>query len=89
MIAIVHIVEAYILNPRIVSAVLKINPILTLIILYIGYSLFGVWGVLLGVPVSVYIYRYLLLAPAANAMERNSSLLCMLSIRTWTSGYRV
>lgn len=66
MIAIVHIVEAYILNPRIVSAILKINPILTLIILYIGHSLFGVWGVLLGVPVSVYIYRYLLLAPSAN-----------------------
>lgn len=62
MIAIVHIVEAYILNPRIVSAILKINPILTLIILYIGHSLFGIWGVLLGVPVSVYIYRYILLA---------------------------
>lgn len=72
MIAIVHIVEAYILNPRIVSAVLKINPILTLIILYIGHSLFGVWGVLLGVPVSVYIYRYLLLAPPANASSADS-----------------
>ncbi len=72
MIAIVHIIEAYILNPQIVSAVLKINPILTLIILYIGYSLFGVWGVLLGVPVSVYIYRYLLLAPAANANSVDS-----------------
>ena len=61
MIAFVHVVEAYILNPRIVSAVLKINPLLTLIILYVGHSLFGLWGVLLGVPVSVYVYRYLLM----------------------------
>ncbi|MFH1491264.1 MAG: AI-2E family transporter, partial [Pseudomonadota bacterium] len=62
MIAVVHAVEAYILNPKIVSVVLKINPVLTLIILYVGHSLFGIWGVLLGVPVSVYIYRYILLA---------------------------
>ncbi len=30
-------------------------------ILYIGHSLFGMWGVLLGVPVSVFIYRYALM----------------------------
>jgi len=62
MIAFVHAVEAYFLNPNIFSAVLKINPIITLIILYIGHSLFGLWGILLGVPVSVYIYRYVLMA---------------------------
>ena len=63
MIAFVHVVEAYILNPRIVSAVLKINPLLTLIILYVGHSLFGIWGVLLGVPTAVYVYRYILMMP--------------------------
>ncbi|MEW6263932.1 MAG: AI-2E family transporter [Thermodesulfobacteriota bacterium] len=57
MIIIVHIIEAYILNPRIFSAVFKINPVLTLIILYIGHSFFGVWGMILGMPVSVYIFR--------------------------------
>jgi predicted PurR-regulated permease PerM len=59
----VHVVEAYILNPRIVSAVFKINPLLTLIILYLGHSLFGMWGVLLGVPTAVYVYRYIILKP--------------------------
>jgi len=62
MIVFVHTVEAYILNPNIISAVMKINPVLTLIILYIGHTLFGLWGVLLGVPVSVYIYRYIILS---------------------------
>ncbi len=63
MIAFVHAVEAYILNPNIVSAVLKINPLLTLIILYVGNTLFGLWGVLLGVPVAVYVYRYIIMKP--------------------------
>ena len=64
MIAFIHAVEAYILNPNIVSAVLKINPLLTLIILYLGHTLFGLWGVLLGVPVAVYVYRYIIMKPA-------------------------
>ncbi len=67
LISIVHIVEAYILNPRIVSAVMKINPVLTLIILYIGHALFGLWGILLGVPVAVYIYRYAIRQPGTRA----------------------
>ena len=67
MITFVHAVEAYILNPRIVSAVLKINPLLTLIILYVGHSLFGLWGILLGVPVSVYVYRYILMIPGTDS----------------------
>ncbi len=61
MIIIIHMVEAYILNPRIVSAVLNIHPVLTLIILYIAHSLIGLWGMLLGVPISIYIYRQLVI----------------------------
>jgi len=57
MIAAIHLLETYVLNPRIVSSVMKINPVMTLIILYIAHSLVGMWGVLLGVPISVYFYR--------------------------------
>ncbi len=66
VILLVHAMETYVLNPRIFSAVLKINPILTLFILYIGHSLFGVWGVLLGAPVSVYVYRYIIMAESVD-----------------------
>jgi predicted PurR-regulated permease PerM len=69
MILVVHAVEAYVLNPNIVSAILKINPVLTLIILYLGHSLFGFWGVLLGVPVTVYVYRYILLAESCHTVD--------------------
>lgn len=57
MICGIHILEAYVLNPRIVSSVMHINPVMTLIILYIAHSMIGMWGMLLGVPISVYIYR--------------------------------
>ena len=57
MIIIIHMLEAYVLNPRIVSSVMHINPVMTLIILYIAHGMIGMWGMLLGVPTAVYIYR--------------------------------
>jgi predicted PurR-regulated permease PerM len=57
MIIAIHMLEAYVLNPRIVSSVMHINPVMTLIILYIAHSVIGMWGMLLGVPIAVYIYR--------------------------------
>jgi len=61
MILIVHTIETYILNPRIVAAMFKISPLVTLLILYIGHKLFGLWGMVLGVPVSVFILRHVIL----------------------------
>ena len=57
MIVLIHLLEAYVLNPRIVSSVMHINPVMTLIILYIAHTLLGLWGMLLGVPIAVYFYR--------------------------------
>lgn len=54
MVIVVHAVEAYVLNPMIYGKHLKINPVFVLIILFIGHHAFGVWGMLLGVPVAHY-----------------------------------
>ncbi len=54
MVIVVHAVEAYLLNPLIYGRHLKLNPVLVLIILFIGHHAFGVWGMLLGVPVAHY-----------------------------------
>lgn len=53
-VCIVHAVEAYVLNPLIYGKHLKLNPVLVLIILFTGNHFFGVWGMLLGVPVAYY-----------------------------------
>jgi predicted PurR-regulated permease PerM len=65
MIIIVHTIETYVLNPRIVAAMFKISPVITLMILYVGHKLFGLWGMVLGVPVSVFIFRHVILGTDA------------------------
>jgi predicted PurR-regulated permease PerM len=54
LVILIHAVEAYLLNPIIYGRHMKLNPVLTLIILYVGYHAFGLWGMLLGVPVARY-----------------------------------
>ncbi|HKX45237.1 MAG TPA: AI-2E family transporter, partial [Planctomycetota bacterium] len=55
LIVVIHVIEAYVLNPRIYGAYLRINPVLVLAVLVIGHHLFGVWGMVLGVPVLNYV----------------------------------
>lgn len=54
MIVVIHAIEAYLLNPIIYGKHLKLNPVLVLLILFIGHHAFGLWGMLLGVPVAYY-----------------------------------
>ena len=54
LVILIHVIEAYVLNPLIYGRHMKLNPVLTLIILYVGYHVFGLWGMLLGVPVARY-----------------------------------
>jgi predicted PurR-regulated permease PerM len=56
LIWIIHLIEAYILNPKIYGHALRVNPVLVLIILTIGGKLFGVWGLVLGLPVCTYVF---------------------------------
>jgi predicted PurR-regulated permease PerM len=58
LILLIHAIEAYILNPRIFGAHLKVNPVIVLIILTIGGKLFAVWGLVLGLPVCSYIFGH-------------------------------
>jgi predicted PurR-regulated permease PerM len=58
LILLIHFIEAYILNPRIFGHHLHMNPVLVLIVLTIAGKLFGVWGLVLGLPVVNYVFRY-------------------------------
>jgi predicted PurR-regulated permease PerM len=59
----IHALEAYVLNPIIYGRHMKLNPVLALIILYVGYHAFGLWGMLLGVPVARYFIHDVLGVP--------------------------
>lgn len=58
MITVIHLVEGYILNPRVYGSYMRINSVIILIILTIGGKLFNFWGLILGVPVCTYIFGH-------------------------------
>ncbi len=66
LITIIHLIETYILNPRIYGSHLKLNPVIVLIILTICGKLFSIWGLLLGVPIFSYLF--------CDAIRRNKNI---------------
>lgn len=59
-ILVIHAVEAYMLNPLIYGRHLRLHPVAVLLILVIAEHLFGVWGLLLGVPIAAFILKYVI-----------------------------
>ncbi len=59
MIAIVHAIEAYYLNPRIVSSYVHIPVFIIFIILLISEHFLGLVGLLIGVPLFVITLEFL------------------------------
>jgi predicted PurR-regulated permease PerM len=60
-IIVIHFIETSLLNPKILGDMLHLHPVLVLAVLAVGGQYFGVWGLLLGVPVMVYIIRFVIL----------------------------
>ncbi len=60
-IIIIHLIESSLLNPKIVGNVLHVHPFMVLAVLTIGEHFFGIWGLLLAVPVWVFIFRVAIL----------------------------
>lgn len=54
MVAIVHCVETYVLNPKFMSMKTKLPIFYTLFILIISEKLIGMWGLIIGVPIFVF-----------------------------------
>ncbi|HIW71187.1 MAG TPA: AI-2E family transporter [Candidatus Levilactobacillus faecigallinarum] len=51
MIVIVHTLEAYVLNPKFMSSRTELPIFYTFVVLLAGEQLFGVWGLIVGVPI--------------------------------------
>ena len=57
-ILVIHAIEAYLLNPLIYGRHLRLHPLAVLVILLVAEEVFGVWGLILGVPVAAFILKY-------------------------------
>jgi predicted PurR-regulated permease PerM len=69
LICVIHAVETYVLNPQIYGHHMHMNPVLVLIVLTIGGKLFGVWGLVLGIPIMNYVFRHAIRRPAERPAE--------------------
>lgn len=74
MVAVVHLVEAYVANPQIYSATMEIHPALVLSSLYVAEHFYGPKGMLLAVPLAEYLVEDVVMGrgdpdAAVEAME--------------------
>lgn len=59
MIAVLHTLESYILNPKLMSSKTKLPVFYIFVILLISEHFFGTWGLIIGVPAFVFIFELL------------------------------
>jgi len=69
LICVIHAIETYVLNPQIYGHHMHMNPVLVLIVLTIGGKLFGVWGLILGIPIVNYVFRHAIRRPEERPLE--------------------
>lgn len=51
---IVHAIEAYILNPKLMSSKTNLPVFYTFVVLIISEHFFGIWGLIIGIPLFVF-----------------------------------
>ncbi|WP_053365824.1 AI-2E family transporter [Bacillus sp. FJAT-27245] len=54
-VGIIHAVEAYVLNPKLMSSKTDLPVFYTFIVLIFSQHFFGVWGLILGIPIFVFL----------------------------------
>ncbi|HWK23632.1 MAG TPA: AI-2E family transporter [Ureibacillus sp.] len=55
IIMIIHAIESYILNPKLYSITMKLPIFFTFMVLMVGELIFGAWGLVIGIPLFVFI----------------------------------
>lgn len=55
MILAIHAVEAYLLNPKLMSIKTNLPVFITFIVLIVSEQLMGVWGLIIGIPIFIFI----------------------------------
>ena len=57
LITLIHCLEAYVLNPRIFGHHLRLNTVVVLILVTVSGKIFGLWGLVLCLPIATYIFK--------------------------------
>lgn len=57
MIALLHALESYVLNPKLMSAKTKLPVFITFAVLIVSEHLMGIWGLLIGLPMFMFLLK--------------------------------
>lgn len=69
LITLIHTLEAYVLNPRIFGHHLRLNTVFVLILVTVSGKLFGLWGLVLCLPIATYIVKHAIQPKGRSALE--------------------
>lgn len=70
MIAVVHAIEAYLLNPKLMSSKTNLPVFYTFMVLIFSEQFFGVWGLILGIPIFVFLLDVLEVTDSSDNKEK-------------------
>ncbi|MDR2486341.1 MAG: AI-2E family transporter, partial [Clostridiales Family XIII bacterium] len=59
MVFLIHVIEAYVLNPKLMANRTQLPVCLVFMILLVAEKYLGVWGLLIGVPVFIFLMTIL------------------------------
>ncbi|MBI4865824.1 MAG: AI-2E family transporter [Candidatus Wallbacteria bacterium] len=62
----VHEFDAWLLSPAIMGEFLRLSPMAVIFVLFVSQPIFGLWGLLLGVPIAVFLLNEVLLRPVSG-----------------------
>lgn len=63
IIMVIHAIEAYILNPKFMSSKTELPIFYTFVVLLVGEHFFGIWGLIVGVPIFTFLLDVLNIKP--------------------------
>lgn len=66
LIAVLHALESYVLNPKLMSDRTKLPVFFTFLVLIISEHFFGIWGLIIGLPITMFILDVLEITPSGE-----------------------
>ncbi|WP_057895872.1 AI-2E family transporter [Liquorilactobacillus oeni] len=70
MLFVIHSIEAYVLNPKLMSNKTELPIFYTFVVLFISEELFGVWGLIVGIPIFTFLLDILGVKPIRTHNNR-------------------
>lgn len=55
MVILIHALESYVLNPKLMSAKTNLPAFYSFIVLIVSEHLFGIWGLIIGIPIFIFV----------------------------------